>query len=127
MISCLLSTLALASALVIAGCAANNQGSLPSAQNTVYALKNTFASAQTAAIQYTSLPRCGQSTSPPLCSDAGVVAQIRKYNGDAVVALDAAEKTVRDPTASTGAMQAAIVGAQNAVTALQQILPTLNK
>lgn len=119
--------LVFAFALVVAGCASNNQGSLPSAPNTVYALKNSFATAQTAAVQYTSLPRCGQPSSPPLCSDVAVVAEIRKYNGDAVVALDAAEKTVRDPNASAGAAQAAIIAAQNAVTALRQIVPTLQK
>lgn len=123
----MLKSLVLAFALIVGACAANNQGSLPSAQNTVFALKNTFASAQTAAVQYVTLPRCGQPASPPLCSDAAIVAEIRKYNGDAVVALDAAEKTVRDPTASASATQAAIIGAKNAVAALQQIVPTLKK
>lgn len=119
--------LSLLAAFALTACAANNQGNLPSSQNTVFALKNAFATAQTAALQYTTLPRCGAPTSPPLCSDAGTVATIRKYNNDAVVALDAAEKTVRDPHASSSATQAAIIAAQNAVTALQQIVPTLKK
>lgn len=119
--------LSLLAAFALTACAPNNQGSLPSTQNTVYAMKNAFAAAQTAAIQYVTLPRCGSPTSPPLCSDAGTVGTIRTYNGSAQTLLDAAEKTVRDPTASTSAQNAAIVAAQNAITALQQVIPNFVK
>lgn len=105
--------------LLLAACAS---GPTPSQQNVVLASKNTLVAAQTLAIQYTSLPRCGQSTSPPLCSDAAVVISIRKANADAVVALDAAEKVVRDPAASSSAIAEATAAASQAITALQTIV-----
>lgn len=109
----------LAALVFVAACAT---GASPSQQNVVLASKNTLVAAQTLAIQYTSLPRCGQPTSPPLCSDAGVVTEIRKANADAVVALDAAEKVVRDPNATSSAVSEAVSAAANAVTVLQAIV-----
>ena len=97
-------------------------GATPSQQNLVLASKNTLVAAQTLAIQYTSLPRCGAPTSPPLCSDTGIVTAVRKANADAVVALDAAEKVVRDPAATSSAVTEAVSAATNAVTALQTIV-----
>lgn len=117
------SFIAIALAASLAGCGASSN--TPSPANTVIAAKNTFAGIQTLAIQYTSLPRCGAPTSPPLCSDASVVAKIRTGNADAVTALGAAEATVRDPTASTSTVNAAVIGATNAVAALQTILSSL--
>lgn len=111
--------------LLVAACAQNNQGSLPSPANTVYALKNTLASAEIVAVQYNSLARCGRPTSPPLCSDAGVISIVRQSNDDARIALDAAEKTVRDPNVSKSAADAAVVSAQNAVGAFQAITSKL--
>lgn len=105
---------------LVAACANQNTG--PSPANIVYAAKQTFVGAQTLAIQYVSLPRCGQPSSPPLCSDQGVVDAIKKGNNDAVIALDAAEKTVRDPNASGSVVNAAVVGAQNAVAAFTAIV-----
>lgn len=99
-----------------------SSGATPSQQNVVLASKNTLVAAQTLAIQYTSLPRCGAPTAPPLCSDAGVVTSIRKANADAVVALDAAEKVVRDPTATSSAINEAIAASTNEVNALQTIV-----
>lgn len=110
--------LALALVLLVGACA----GVSPSQQNLVLASKNTLAASQTLAIQYTSLPRCGQPMSPPLCSDAGVVGQIRKLNADAVVALDAAEKVVRDPAATSSAASEAIDAASKAISAFQTIV-----
>lgn len=107
---------------LLAGCATGATGATPSQQNVVLASKNSLVGAQTLAIQYTSLPRCGAPTSPPLCSDAAVVTGIRKANSDAVVALDAAEKAVRDPTATSSAINEAIAAATNAITALQTIV-----
>lgn len=106
--------------LTVAAC--GGQSGLPSPANTVFAAKNTFVGLQTTAIQYTSLPRCGAPTSPPLCSDQATVLTIRKLNNDAVTTLDAAEKTVRDPTSSTSAQQAAANSSTNAVGALQTVL-----
>ena len=106
-------------ALALSACAS---GATPSQQNLVYAAKQSFVAAQTLAIQYTSLPRCGLPESPPVCSDVGVVSVIRKANADAVVALDSAEKVVRDPNATSSAINEAIASATEAVRAMQAIL-----
>lgn len=106
-------------ALALAACAS---GASPSQQNLVYAAKQSFVAAQTLAIQYTSLPRCGMPDSPALCSDVGVVSVIRKANADAVVALDSAEKVVRDPNATSSAINEAIASATEAVRSLQAIM-----
>ena len=111
--------LALAIFALVVAC---SSGASPSQQNIVLASKNTLVAAQTLAIQYTSLPHCGQLTSSLLCSDAGVVAQIRKANADAVLALDAAEKIVRDPNATSSAVSEAIAAATKAVTTLQAVV-----
>ena len=58
--------------------------------------------------------------SPP--SGTGVVTSIRRANADADVALDAAEKVVRDPAATSSAVTEAIAASTNAVNALQTIV-----
>lgn len=105
-------------AFALAACASNSG---PSAASSVYAATNAYAGAQTIAIQYVSLPRCGAPMSPPICSQQSVVNSIRVANNDASIALAAAQKTVLDPNASSSVTSAAVIAATNAVQALQQI------
>jgi hypothetical protein len=111
---------ALSLALALGGCAATS--STPSSASQVYAAKNAYEAALVVAVQYNNLPRCGKPTSPPICSEQSGIDAIRKANTAARTALDAAEKTVRDPAASASATAAASLAATNAVTAMQSIL-----
>lgn len=112
--------LLLAFTLAFALAACQQQG--PSAPSAVYATKNAYEAALIVAVQYNNLPRCGAPTSPPLCSDQAAVEAIRKANVATRTALDAAEKTARDPAVSADAKAAVVLSANNAVAALQAIL-----
>lgn len=116
----IVTVLALAGALFLPACAGQDKG--PSPANIVYAAKQSLVAAQTIAIQYTSLPRCGKPTSPPLCSDESAVAAIRKANADAVLALDRAEAVVRDPNATSSALNLAVSSVTAAVAAFKGIV-----
>ena len=109
--------LAIALLATLAGC---HGSSGPSAANSVYAITNAYAAAQTIAIQYVALPRCAPAA-PVVCSQQGTVNAIRVANSDASITLAAAQKTVLDPAASSSVTAAAVVAATNAVQALQQI------
>lgn len=106
--------------LTLAACG----GATPSQQNLALAATNAYAAAQEVAIQYTSLPRCGAPTSPPLCSDAGTVTTIRQANTNGVVAIKALQSVVRDPNATSSAINEAIAAANAATAALNQVIPT---
>lgn len=105
-------------ALALAACG----DKAPSPASQVYAAKNAYEAALIGAVAYNNLPRCGTPTSPPACSDQAAVGAIRKANDAARTTLDAAEKTVRDPTVNADVKAAIVVGATNAVSALQAIL-----
>jgi hypothetical protein len=94
------------------------------AANTVLATKTAYEAVLVVAVDYNNLPRCGASTSPPLCSDAGVVAQLRKADVAASAAISAAENAVRTLGTSATVITAAVVTATNAVAALQSIVTT---
>lgn len=111
--------LILLAVLLLAACSGQQK---PSAANQVFAAWNAYEAALIVAVRYNELPRCGRPSSPPLCSDAAIVAQVRTANGAARAALDAAEKTVRDPTLRDDVKLAAVEGATNAIAALQAIL-----
>lgn len=89
----------------------------------VYAAKANFLAAVTIAGKYKSLPPCGGVD--PICSDPNITPKIKLSAEAAKATLDAAEATVRDPNFQGGGTDAAIVAAQNAVTAFVTITTNL--
>lgn len=116
----LTAALALAFILLLPGCNTTPASSSPSPQNAVFAAKNAYEAALIVAVRYAETPRC--PVGAPICSDQKVVEIIRTSNNSARTALDAAEKTVRDPAFNTDTKTAAATAATNAVTAMQSIL-----
>lgn len=96
----------------------------PSAASDVYSAKAAYGAALTLAVGYNGLPRCGAPTSPPLCSQASVVLQLRKADQVASLALDQAELVVRNPLSSASLIAAAVQSATGAVKVLQQVETT---
>ena len=111
---------ALAGILAAGGC--SSSGSAPSPQADVYAAKASYGAALTVAVRYNGLPRCGAPTSPPICSDAAVVLQLRRADAVASVALDQAESVVRSPLSSASLIAAAAQSATGAVKVLQAVI-----
>ena len=87
----------------------------------IFALKSDYRAVLALAVAYESLPRCPGAT-VPLCSGPAVVAELRRADRRAEVALDGAEQVVRSPAASEGAVALALEAARAAVAALRQIL-----
>lgn len=90
--------------------------STPSPANQVFALKTGYAAALTAAVAYKNLPACA-ATVTTLCSEPGVVADMRHLGDKANAALNAAEASVR----SGGNDLSALASAATAIAALQGI------
>lgn len=111
-------TLALCVALA-AGCAATPGTTSPA--QAVYAAKSAYAAALTVAVAYESQPRCS-STRPAPCSSPEIVAQLRRADDTAKLALDAAEAAVRTPAIGTDAAAKAAQAATSALQALQAVL-----
>ncbi len=117
--------IAVTALLLLGGCQAASVATTtfdPSgAQKTVYAIKSGYAAALTVAVAYNEQPRCGQPTSPRLCSDAGVVAAIRKADAATFATIDSAEtavRTLKDPTV----IGAAITAAQASLDAYKKVV-----
>jgi len=82
---------ALALAAMLSACASTD-----SAGKTVFRIRAAYdAGPLVLATNYESLPRCGTVESK-ICSDPGVVEELRKADLSAVAALDAAESFVRN-------------------------------
>ena len=88
---------------------------------TVFAAKQSYAVALTAAVAYKHLPAC--PTPAKVCSDPKVVAQLQKIDDASAALLDGAEVTVR---AGGGNVQMAISAATQAVAAFTSITATLS-
>lgn len=92
---------------VLVGCATGD------VEQSVYSIRAAYdAGPLVAAVNYESLPRC-DGANGPVCSDPGAVAELRKADLAAKVALDNAEDFVRnhpdlDPAVAIEAAQAAI-------------------
>ena len=87
----------------------------------VFALKSEYRAVLGLAVDYESLPRCpGAAT--PVCSEPAVVELLRRADRQAELALDGAERVVRSPAASQGAVALAVEAAGAAVAVLRQIL-----
>jgi hypothetical protein len=114
---------------LLAGCASfstSNTIDTKSAANRVYAAKVGYTAVLTAAVTYNNLPRCGAPTSPPVCSQASVVDQLRKANSAAVATLDSAETVVRTPNVNQDVVEFSVVSAENAVKTVQSIVKVYN-
>ncbi len=89
-------------------------------QQAVFAAKQSYAVALTAAVAYKRLPHCPTATK--ICSEPKVVAQLQKIDDASAALLDGAEVTVRS---GGGNVQMAITAAQQAVAAFTTITSTL--
>ncbi len=106
--------------IVLMGCAGVTATLDP--QQAVYAAKQSYAVALTAAVAYKRLPQCPTATK--VCKDAKVIAQLQKIDDASAALLDGAEATVR--SGGTGSALA-ITAAQQAVAAFTSITATLGK
>lgn len=111
-------------AVSLAACANSGQSGSPSPAASVFAAKTAYAGALSVAVRYNALPRCGQPASPPICSDQGVIVQMRKASDVAAGALDSAESIVRQPGVRDSLAIAAAATATEAVKVLQLTLLT---
>lgn len=114
--------LALAFALGACAGAPGTSGSTPA--QTVFAAKSAYATVLTAAVAYESLKRCAPGVPQP-CSSPEIVAQLRKADDTAKLALDTAEAAVRTPAIGTDATSKAVQTATTALAALQALVITL--
>ena len=105
-------------ALMIAGCASYEASRSPLAVR-MYAVQADYNTVLVAAVSYESLPRCPAES---VCSDSGIVAEIRKADNDAWAAIRAAQEMVRTPGATDGAASSAVSVARAAVDILYSVL-----
>ncbi len=99
-------------AFVVAACA-SLEAETP--QQRVFAAKTDYKVALQLAVQYNELPRCESGTAAIACSHTSVVEVVRKANDTARVALDEAERIVRDPATTDSALNLAVESATSAV------------
>lgn len=90
-------------------------------QQVVFAAKEGYATALTAAVAYKHLPVCTDAVKAP-CSKPEIVRQLQKADTVASGALDAAETAVRTPGFGTNLVSSAIAAASAAVGAFTSIL-----
>ncbi len=102
----------------VAACAGVSAPQSPA--QAVYAAKQSYAVALTAAVAYKRLPTCPTATK--VCSDPKIVSQLQKIDTASSALLDGAEATVR--SGGTGAALA-ITAAEQAVAAFTTITSTL--
>ncbi len=113
--------------LCLVGCQTTPQGGgVPSAKSQVYAAKTAYQAVLLIAVRYNRLPRCGQPTSPPLCSDPTVVTELRQGDKIAQATLEGAEAVVYRPAVEASVAFAAAASATEAVKLLQTIITTYN-
>lgn len=111
---------AMLAALLMLGACASPVAETPAQR--VYALQADYNAALAAAVAYESQPRCEQGeTSLDACSEADVVAALRRADNHAFDALQAAQAAVRE-SAGAGAVETALIAAREGVAALRKIL-----
>lgn len=115
---------ALASILFLTACGASGTVSMTDPAKAAFAARSAYAVALTAANQYAALPRCGQATSPVVCSQQSVVVAMRQASTAADAATLNGEHAVRSLGANPTVVQAAVVAAEASVKSLQQINAT---
>lgn len=104
----------------VASCAGLPQ----SPQQAVFAAKQDYAIALSAAVAYRRLPICPSTTK--LCSDPKVVKQLQAADNSASALLDGAENVVRTPGAGIN-LETAVKAASQAVAAFTTLTGALNK
>ncbi len=99
------------------GCASYTAAQHATPARVVYAIQADYVATLRVAAAYESLPRCGPADDAKMlsCSAPNVVAGLRSADNDAWVALEAAQKAVRDPAAAQSKLELAIAGAKAAV------------
>lgn len=108
----------------LTACGAPGQSGSPSPAQSVLAAKTAYTGALVVAVRYNQIPRCGRPASPPICSDEGVVLQLRRADAVAGAALDGAEAIVRTPGIDSSIAVAAAKSATESVKVLTVILQT---
>lgn len=103
--------------VVIIGLAVGLAACTATPASDVAALEASLAAADTGALAYVQLPKCGQPSSPPVCSSPVIIKKIGVASQAAYTAVKAAEAT-KDQTS--------VMQAQVAVTALQNIVVTIS-
>lgn len=103
--------------LALSGCTFF-QNILTPSPNVVATMESSLAAADTAALAYVMLPKCGSAAAAgsKICSDASIVKNISTFASAAYVAVKAAEA---NETATT------LQSAENAVNAYQTIVSAL--
>jgi len=100
---------------------ATTQFDASAAAKSAYAARAAYAGLLSGAVAYSSRPRCGQPTSPVLCSEASVVAQLRQASAAADAATSAAENAVRSMGANPTVIQAAVTAGEQSVAAFKAV------
>lgn len=117
--------LSLALALGVVACASVGEVPPQSPSQVVYQAEGNFNAALSVANQYKSLPTCGATNSPVVCSNANVVRVVQQTANTAWQALQSAQATVTDPRFSGTTTDQVIVAAQNAVQAFVSVANSL--
>lgn len=123
--------------LTVGGCQifdAAKMATTPVGQPTLTQLRNDTLAAKTGyeallvlAVNYNAIARCGKVTSPVICSDPAIIAQIRKNDTLASAALDAAESSVRAVSPDMTVASATVLTATNAIAAFKAVVPSQGK
>lgn len=125
-------TIVFASLVVLTGCAGDQtKGPTYPVVGTVdqvkmeqaaFAARSAYAGVLRLMAEYVSLPRCGQPTSPSVCSSQGAVNEMRKLELAADAATKGAVDIARAPTKSSIALANAVNDAQRAVEAFRNVV-----
>lgn len=120
--------LSLLAAFALAACAQSTPtASTAALQQKVLAAETAYEAPLRLAIAYNARPRCTVPKTVTLCSDPGVIEQIRKANHNIMTAFDAAMNIASTPGVSESKVTAAITVATDAIGPLQQILDSYAK
>lgn len=124
-----------ASLSVLPGCAvfdgigkvqevANKPVDMAELQKDAFALKSIYAGALRLGIVYLERPRCGQPTSPVICSEPAIVAQMVKARAVAGASVESADGAVYALGAQPTVAQVVVKAAQESVNAFKLIAET---
>jgi hypothetical protein len=120
-VSSLLGMLAVAATLGVLSACATPQ----TARQAIYQAAGAYDAALKTTTAYARLPRCGQPTSPPVCSDQALVTQASTAAQLALPAVNAAIDTAANTSASDSALSQAQTAAATAVAAFTTIAAQL--
>lgn len=117
-------TLLLAS-LALWGCSTVQTATKPvdmtGAAKSAFAARAAYAGLLMVAVEYNRRPRCGQPTSPVLCSEQRIVDQLRQASAAADAATQAGETAVRNLGSSPLALTVAVTAAEKSIEAFKAI------